>query len=373
MKPGIALRLAARWLALACKPRTLAQIVLFVTRHCDASCGHCFSAGALGKGQEMSLREYEKLASSLGTILQVVLSGGEPFLRDDLPQIVRLFHENAGAAVFSIPTNGGSGERGLRAAELMAASCPAAHFNLLVSLDAADGGHDRLRGRPGLFAAALDFCRGLQELARKRDNMRVLVCTAVLPENINGLDALEDRLKKAFGAQAPMQVLQLDQRADSALYRDPGLLGKASAFLSRAAAGPGQGFLQRSVSNIFVNRPNRWIFRRMRGEYHRAPCCAEQRSIVILPDGRAFPCEPFAFDTRFADLRLRAPRLADFSWDLSALRRSRDYLLLARAAAQDDCGRCAWSCAAVNSLLYPKLFGKSTNLAKKRSTSLWWS
>lgn len=40
---------------------------------------------------ELSLAEYEKIATSLGPMLQVTLTGGSPELRADLPEIAEIY------------------------------------------------------------------------------------------------------------------------------------------------------------------------------------------------------------------------------------------------------------------------------------------
>ena len=52
-------------------------LLVFVTARCDARCGHCFYWQELNSGKrELALEEYERLARSLGPVLQVTLTGG---------------------------------------------------------------------------------------------------------------------------------------------------------------------------------------------------------------------------------------------------------------------------------------------------------
>jgi hypothetical protein len=54
-------------------------LLVFVTARCDARCGHCFYWQELNSGnRELSLEEYDRLARSLGPVLQVTLTGGNP-------------------------------------------------------------------------------------------------------------------------------------------------------------------------------------------------------------------------------------------------------------------------------------------------------
>src|SRR5246127_931437 len=72
---------------------------ILVTSVCDMRCTHCFFTDELDdvprKKLQMTTREIEKVSETLGGNLGVlILAGGEPFTRKDLPEIVRSFYEN---------------------------------------------------------------------------------------------------------------------------------------------------------------------------------------------------------------------------------------------------------------------------------------
>ena len=82
-------------------------VLLEVTRRCNLRCRYCFADG----GSEAEDPTRDKLESAIrdiaarcdGPLLQ--LSGGEPTLRDDLPELVR-FAKDAGCAYVQLNTNG---------------------------------------------------------------------------------------------------------------------------------------------------------------------------------------------------------------------------------------------------------------------------
>ncbi len=72
---------------------------ILVTSVCDMRCTHCFFTEELDdrprKKLQMKTDEIAKISETLGGNLGVlVLAGGEPFTRKDLPEIVRSFYEN---------------------------------------------------------------------------------------------------------------------------------------------------------------------------------------------------------------------------------------------------------------------------------------
>jgi len=84
-----------RWAGLAIgKPISPVFLNILVTSVCDMRCTHCFFTEELDdrprKKLQMKADEIGRISETLGGNLGVlVLAGGEPFTRKDLPEIVR--------------------------------------------------------------------------------------------------------------------------------------------------------------------------------------------------------------------------------------------------------------------------------------------
>src|SRR5438034_10590602 len=81
--------------------RPISPVVLsiLVPSVCDMRCTHCFFTEELDdrprKKLQMKADEIGKISETLGGNLGVlVLAGGEPFTRKELPEMVRAFYEN---------------------------------------------------------------------------------------------------------------------------------------------------------------------------------------------------------------------------------------------------------------------------------------
>src|SRR3989344_1433723 len=70
------------------------SMIVFVTSRCNARCGFCFFWREIEEKQkfELTLEEYEKIAKNYGDLIQLSLTGGEPFLRNDLYDIMKVFY-----------------------------------------------------------------------------------------------------------------------------------------------------------------------------------------------------------------------------------------------------------------------------------------
>ena len=102
-------------------------LVFFVTDRCNARCGHClFGDGTVfpDVARELSLEEIERAAATMGRLLFLLPTGGEPFLREDLAEIIGIFYRATGVRNVAIPTNGSLTARVVSAVERVLAACP---------------------------------------------------------------------------------------------------------------------------------------------------------------------------------------------------------------------------------------------------------
>ncbi len=160
------------------------QLIYFVTSRCNLKCQHCFYWEKLNSQTiELSLPEIEKISKSVGDLLWLSLTGGEPFLRNDLPDIASLFYKHTGVKYITIPTNGLETARILALTEKILSLIPKSYLVIYVSLDGLEKTHDLIRNRPGSFHNALDTLRGLKRLKKKFGNLGVAILTTYLSLN----------------------------------------------------------------------------------------------------------------------------------------------------------------------------------------------
>jgi radical SAM protein with 4Fe4S-binding SPASM domain len=129
-----------------------------LTLACDLACGHCGSRAGKARPDELTPDECLDLVDQLADlgVLEVVLIGGEAYLRDDWCAIIRRI---AARGMRPLLTTGGRNLTPARAAEAAAAGLVSAS----VSIDGEAATHDRLRGVAGSHAAALAAMRALRE------------------------------------------------------------------------------------------------------------------------------------------------------------------------------------------------------------------
>lgn len=96
--------------------RNPVYVQYYITARCNLSCKQCNIIYANADTREASLDEIATIARNLGKIGVgiVLLTGGEPFIRKDLPDIIKLF--SAQGIHVRIQTNGLASQEQLKAA-----------------------------------------------------------------------------------------------------------------------------------------------------------------------------------------------------------------------------------------------------------------
>ena len=129
-------------------------LIFFITAKCNSRCRMCFywkNIEKFKKQKELTLEEIKKISKSFNHLQYLTISGGEPFLRDDLSQIVQTFVKQNNAQFISIPTNGILSEKIARLSEDMFKKCPNSFCRVALSIDGIGRDHDKIRGVLGNF------------------------------------------------------------------------------------------------------------------------------------------------------------------------------------------------------------------------------
>ncbi len=156
------------------QPRFLTYCVTF---RCNARCIMCDSWKKPAI-EELSVQEIEQILRQLPRLDGVRLTGGEPFLRPDLPEIAALVQKLIGPLFLHITSNGFLTERIIRFCERRQKDVP---LHLLISLDAMNGRHDAIRGVSSAWDRTLVTLMALAP-RQKEFNMSLAVNQTILDQ-----------------------------------------------------------------------------------------------------------------------------------------------------------------------------------------------
>jgi len=276
------------------------HLTFFVTRQCNAACPFCFYLRTADTckppADELSLAEIRKISLSFGDLLWLAFSGGEIYLRDDLPEISRVFYTNNRPAIMLFPTNGLLPGRIKDMTEQILMDCPRSVIAVKLSLDGLHEDHDRLRRTPGSFAKTMETYGQLSELLDVYPHFELGVNTVFCSDNQDQMDSIIDFVGSMENIKTHTISLvrgNLAQRSYTAI--DPGkyrhaikrleenLKTKDSSKTYRfrgARIKAAQDVLQRNLIARTLDEGKRLI-----------PCYAGNLNLVLTESGEVFPCE----------------------------------------------------------------------------------
>ncbi|GHU71882.1 hypothetical protein FACS189450_08670 [Spirochaetia bacterium] len=135
--------------------RKLESVFLFTTGKCNAKCAMCFYANDMEqKAPDLSFDNIKKLSETAGDFKRLWLSGGEPTLREELPEIIEMFYKNNHITDVNMPSNGMKPERVVEWLKRIRQSCPDLNISISISFDGFGTTHDTQRGVASFYKAA---------------------------------------------------------------------------------------------------------------------------------------------------------------------------------------------------------------------------
>lgn len=250
--------------------------VIAATYRCNARCQMC----GIWRGKGVDGLAPDAYRNLPPTLRSVNVSGGEPFMREDLADVVLAIRSACPRAEIIISTNGLLPKR---VAEVMRRLGGGEWLGLAVSVDGIGDMHDQVRGTPGAFAKAQATVRELSELGIGG----VRLAFTATPENVEHLPRVYD-LACQFGAEF---TCALAQGSEHYFQIDEGGLGAPPEALRRAAAPVVRAELA-SMS------PKRWarayflehLCRFAEGRGRPFPCAAGEDFFFADPAGDVYPC-----------------------------------------------------------------------------------
>ncbi len=173
---------------------------ILVTSVCDMRCTHCFFTEELDdrprKKLQMKTAELEKISETLGGNLGVlILAGGEPFTRKDLPEIVGAFHRNNKLESVYLMSNGQIHPRIFPDVTRICQENPNLNVTIALGIDGLKDEHEKIRQKQGSWDKAIHTARTLQEMKKEFPRIDVQTCTCVMNSNQDTIFDWYDFLK----------------------------------------------------------------------------------------------------------------------------------------------------------------------------------
>jgi len=176
------------------------QVILFITSLCNFACETCFYSEKLNDtSNDLTFEELEKISSNFDEIRLLLLTGGEPYLRKNFFEIMKLFYDNNDVRKLHLPTNGYATDKIIDDTKRMLHELPKLQINIGVSLDALYGKHDKISKKIGAFEKAIETQDILIELEKKHKNLHTKFYTVLSNDNIDETEQTFQYIYERYG------------------------------------------------------------------------------------------------------------------------------------------------------------------------------
>lgn len=184
------------------------NVTVAVTNKCTSLCKTCNLGRRYIKNpsvadNDLTLEEYKKIFRSIGknNVSWFVFSGAEPFMRNDLVEIVKYAYDYCNPDVIVLPTNTLPGNI-LEKVEELLKYCKKTIINVNLSLDGIGEKHDKIRGIKGNFEKVLLLFRELRKLKSKYKNFELNIHTVISKYNFSEIENLHKYVLKEIKPDA---------------------------------------------------------------------------------------------------------------------------------------------------------------------------
>jgi Fe-coproporphyrin III synthase len=302
----------------------------------------------------MSYDEISKLSSTMPKFQDLWLSGGEPFLRKDLAEIINLFYRNNGIRGVRIPTNGLPTEQTLKIIKTVLEQCPKIKLEIDISIDGFSQTHDRIRAVPGNFKKAVHTMTQLEALRSDWPNLTVYVNSVITSENRSEIVPLGLYFKESHDLDGHyFQIIRGDPKDHTLQAVEPEALKQTyrqvlplnSHYVSKTPRVKGKldvfrkAFWKAGYAFSYETQLSNYAY----GTKWKMPCTAGQTSIVI----------DYNADVRVCELRKPIGNLRRYGMDFQKFWKSTEREMEIGRVKLDQCF-CTHICFMYDSIRHSK-------------------
>lgn len=175
-------------------PRKLPlTMTVSVTFNCNSRCKTCNIWKK--KAKDLSLKKFDLIFKSLGKgPFWFTVSGGEPFLKEDIVEICQSIYKRCQPNIINIPTNGLLYKIIPGRVQQIVESCPKSAIVVNLSIDGIGNRHDEIRGVPGNWDKAMNTYNALRKL--KYPNFELGIHSVISKYNVAAMPEIYEYITK---------------------------------------------------------------------------------------------------------------------------------------------------------------------------------
>src|SRR5919107_3083438 len=261
---------------------------------CDPRCTMCNTWKWGDRKSDMTLAQLEPVMNSpfWGAVENLNISGGEPTTRNDLPEMVEMFHRHLPRMrKIGINTTGLTPHRAIPMLTRIVEFCAknGILISIRVSLDGIGDVHNQVRDVKRGFDKASQTIEAMQALAKKHDNFQFGIASTIFATNMEDAEnilawARTKDLDVVFNmlrfTDAMLHNKQLEEKIG---FREREQAFMRKFFLDRVqeeSVLSGQAFMYLHYADMIAN-----------GYQRTMPCPFQSQGLLLNPEGTLYYCE----------------------------------------------------------------------------------
>ncbi len=326
------------------------SVVISVSFRCNSRCHTCDVWRK--PNDDMTAEEWSRVFANLGrTPVYMTFTGGEPFLRRDLDEMVISAYRHCRPKLITIPTNGLLSDRITERVDRICRACTESEIGLNLSLDGLGAEHDELRGVPGNWEKAMRTWAGLKKLKKQHPNLVLSIHTVISRYNQDRFHAIYEGLQPlepdSYITEVAEERVELDT-VGWGITPEPTVYAPIADFLSEQARARRVRGIAR-LTQAFRAQYYQLASRVLEERSQVIDCYAGWASAHIAPNGDIWSCciraEPVG-------------NLRKTGYDLAPIWFGAEMARLRRSIANRECACPMANASYTNMLLHPPTVAK---------------
>lgn len=326
--------------------KTPIYVIFFVTSFCNAKCKMCFNWKNIDKAkqkQELKLDEIKKIFGNFSSIQQLTLSGGEPFLRDDLPEMLEFISQKNDAQMITIPTNGILTDRIFEQTKSILNSIKKdTHLRISLSVEDIGEKHDKIVQVKGAFKKVLNTYHKLHSLLDSYKNLNIDIGICCSKYNKKNMKKILEYCNNYFKDCTISMVLA---RGDTRNAKSKDITSKEYSeivdYYNKIKNLKKKNKPFSKIFNTLSKVVNNQVIEVMDSGKMPSRCYAYSKLIVIQSNGDVFPCEY---------LNKKLGNLKEYNYDIKKILRLEKNKKIEAFIKKRGC-YCTWECALSNNIV----------------------
>ncbi len=259
--------------------------IVYVDGRCNMHCGFCIHAAMdARKSGRISPSDWGNVFKRAKSLLHLTITGGEPFLRKDLTEIISEIINSSGVPRVSIKSNGFYLNRIQDYVPKLISKHPNTEFTLSISLDGPKIIHDKVRNFKGAYDKVLETVE-VMKIYRKEKNFFLRLASVITEDNKNVLPDFLDQTD-----QWPIdfhEIILLRDVPDEEQLR----LKDMYEQLSKRQQEKSSENWKKSFNGKIFDKLYKETLKRLDKDKEHSTCVAGTRFVEVFPDGIVRGCE----------------------------------------------------------------------------------